>query len=349
MAKRRRGGGAYRNGSYRFTNRRQQALKRAQLASAKKRRGSGSKRIAATAGILGGVAGIAYLGHRNRAAIGRQASSWKKAVQPGAKENTRAGNAISAGHPSRTTTVIGVGERARAQTTRNALARAQLPPHMGGPDRRAYDSNNNVDTAKMTDRGVIGTLITSEGVNPKDLTDKGVARRVRKGKRRIRANAAVTGKKTASLKGTPGGTKTTPKAIRKPGAGPSGLTDAEWGAALAFDSPPSTPVAPAKIPRSVAGKSTPAKTPPKALKQGGGRDFSPGGDFHGLIGKDVTFHASHGQSRVRTEYPAKVVGQGKDQKHWLLDITRASGKTERRHIPVNRISRHGIFLEDWAF
>lgn len=178
-------GGAFRNGRYNFTTRRKYALQRAADISARKRKKTNHGATAKKVAVLAGVAGVAYLGYRNRTTIGRNAGNWAAAVNPWNKERTRVNNAISVGMPSQTT-VIGPTQRAAAQATRDAMAQAALPPHMGGPDNRIYDENNNIDTDAMTAGSV--------------------SRTVRAGRRRTQ------GTKTGSLTGTPGGRRRPAKA-----------------------------------------------------------------------------------------------------------------------------------------
>lgn len=85
MAQRRRGKSAYK-----FTSSRRTALKRAQLLSARKRKGRGNK-------IAGAIAGTAVAGGIGAYIVSRKnkTGSWKSAVQPWQKEKVRQDNAIS--------------------------------------------------------------------------------------------------------------------------------------------------------------------------------------------------------------------------------------------------------------
>jgi hypothetical protein len=170
-------GGAFRGGKYRFTAKRRYALQRAADISARKRK----KNHAATAkkiAVLAGVAGVAYLGYRNRETIGRKTGEWRNAVNPWKKEQVRVANAISVAPPSQTTTIT-PGARQRAQAVREELAAPR-------PDHRIYDENDNVDTDAMTDKAARKVL--------------------------GRARARTRGKKTESLQGTPGGRRRPAKA-----------------------------------------------------------------------------------------------------------------------------------------
>lgn len=203
-------------GNYKFTYKRKAALARAQAISARKRKGdSPIKKIGKVAGVAIAVGATAYLGHRHRGTISATASNWKRSVQPGQKEAVRIGSAISNAAPSRTT-VIGPGERAAAQSTREALNKLSLPPQMGGPDRRIYNEDDSVNSEAMTNRGVRQT--------------------VRKSK------ARVSGNKTSSLTGTPGGTKTPPQATKRRDPMHGGFTDDQWQDILGFEEAPKSPV-----------------------------------------------------------------------------------------------------------
>lgn len=154
-------------GNYNFTYKRKAALYRAAQISAKKRR---NRRIKVAAGVVAGLAGagaVAYLGHRHGgkavAAVrdfkpqmsrARNKVAAKIAVSPQHKEKTRVKSAISKAKPSATkvSSPITEGDRARAAETRKALEKAQLPPHMGGPDKRIYNEDDTVNTEAMTNR-----------------------------------------------------------------------------------------------------------------------------------------------------------------------------------------------------
>ncbi|AEL97924.1 hypothetical protein CL65_gp016 [Mycobacterium phage Patience] len=250
MAKRR-----YR-GPYKMTARRRYALKKAQEASAKKRRKNAIKKIGAAAGAIGGLAVAGYLGHRygsakiqqsvknNRIKVmtahrGKvvQLNAARKAVQPGAKEATRVASAISVAHPSRTT--ITASDRARAESVRSKLKKQSMPPiydstgrNIGGPDRRSYDEDNNIRSEAMTNRSVRRTLKQSK--------------------------KNTQGKKTGSLKGTPGGTKTPPKAIPHR---PETWKDDDWAAALAFDTPTRQPLSGGSSGKGRGTTGTPRRDP----------------------------------------------------------------------------------------
>ena len=221
--------GVYRRGGpYKFTARRRYALKRAQEISARKRKQQRNKRIGVAAGAIAGIAIAGYLGSKHRGGIrSNNPGAIRAAVQPGAKENTRIANALSVGSPSKTTTVIGPGERARAQATRNAMARSALPPHMGGTDRKKYTADGDVNTTAMTNAGVRKTL--------KNARSK-----------------VAQGRKTESLKSTPGGGgKVYPPA--NPRASRAAWSDENWADALAFDTSVNKPIS--------GGPSTPKKAP----------------------------------------------------------------------------------------
>lgn len=178
-------GGVYKGGKYNFTAKRRRALEKAAYISARKRKGNGHAATAKRVAVLAGVAGAAYLGYRHRGTIGQKAGDWRNAVNPWNKEKTRITNAISVAPPSQTT-VISQSARTRAQNTRDEIATSLLPPHMGGPDNRLYDENDNVDTDAMSEKSAKRTLAAN--------------------RRRTR------GRKTESLQGTPGGRKRPPKA-----------------------------------------------------------------------------------------------------------------------------------------
>lgn len=230
----RRGKGVYRRGGpYQFTARRRYALKKAQEASAKKRKAQRNKRIGVAAGAIAGIAVAGYMGKRyGSAAIqssvknkraeyfkthrehGKKMAHLRKVAQPGSKEATRIANALMNSRPSATTTQgpITDADRQRAANTRARMAQQALPPHMGGPDRRIYTDDDEVNTTAMTNRGVRRSL--------------------------KKAKAKTTGTKAASLTGTPGGTLTPPKAIK----GNPKWTDEQWADAMAFDTPVNQPI-----------------------------------------------------------------------------------------------------------
>jgi hypothetical protein len=269
MAKRR-GGGVYnRGGPYKFTARRRYALKRAQEISARKRKSQRNKKIAVAAGAIAGLAVAGYLGSKHVGGIrSNNPRAVRAAVQPGAKENTRIGNAISVGSPSGTrTTVIGAGERARAQATRNAMARNALPPHMGGPDRKIYNDDDSVNTTAMTNKGV------------------------RRSMKNARARVAE-GTKTSSLKSTPGGTLTPPKA--NPRASRDAWSDSDWADALAFDTPVVKPISGGSTPRKA---STPQRDPLHTLAKIRYDDAKLLGSGARVSGADDAFLANVGTSR----------------------------------------------------
>jgi len=214
----------YRRGAYKFTYKRKAALARAQAISARKRKGdSPIKKIGKIAGIAGAVGATAYLGYRYRGTIGKTASGWKNAVSPGAKEKTIVASGISADAISSTvtghTTQIGWYQRAQADKAREALA--PRPPR-------------NVDTDKRT-KHQVDKLMREAKRNPDSITsDNRVQRR--------RAAAKATGKKSASLTGTPGGTKTPKKAQKPSGENHGGFTEDQWQAILGFDEKPEAPI-----------------------------------------------------------------------------------------------------------
>ena len=236
MARRGRG---YRRGPYQFTARRRYALKKAQEASAKKRKSQRNKRIGVAAGAIAGIAVAGYLGNRYGSSAIQSSVKNKRikamgghraaiaAVQPKNKEATRVGNAVSVAPPSQThTTQIGWYQRAQADKARAALNRARpAPAHMRGA------------TDRQTERSVRKTL--------------------------KEARKTTGGTKTASLTGTPGGTKTTPKAI--PGK-PETWKDEDWADALAFDMPVRNPLS----------------TGTKSTSKNGGRKPQPRDPLHTL-------------------------------------------------------------------
>lgn len=89
-----------RRGSYRYTPKRAQALKRAQAISARKRKSRRNTAIkgAIAGATLAGIGAAAIYGYRNRSTIGSDVRAtrnrWKNAVQPGSKERVRLANAI---------------------------------------------------------------------------------------------------------------------------------------------------------------------------------------------------------------------------------------------------------------
>ena len=214
----------YRRGAYKFTYKRKAALARAQAISARKRKGdSPIKKIGKIAGIAGAVGATAYLGYRHRGTIGKTASGWKNAVSPGAKEKTIVASGISADAISSTvkghTTQIGWYQRAQADKARKALA--PKPPR-------------NVNTTARTNRQT-SKLVRAAN---KDIDSITSDNRVQ----RNRAAAKATGKKSASLTGTPGGTKTPKKAQKPSGENHGGFTEDQWQAILGFDEKPKAPI-----------------------------------------------------------------------------------------------------------
>lgn len=190
-------------GPYKFTARRRYALKKAQEKAARK------KKIGKIAGAVGAtiaVGATAYLGHRYGSKAIQSSVKNKRIKAYGqhreavrhvswqAKESNRIGNAVSVAHPSQTTT-IGWYQKAQAEKIRKQLNRAKpAPAHMRG----------------VTDR----------------QTEKSVRRTLKENK------VKVTGQKTGSLKGTPGGTKTYSK------ANPANTwSEDDHAAAQAFDTP----------------------------------------------------------------------------------------------------------------
>jgi hypothetical protein len=85
-----RGRGSY---PYKFTSRRKAALKRAQLISARKRKGNGNKAIAVVAGI-GLTAGVGYAGYKINKNI-KSGGNWRGQVTPDKKEANIKKNAVS--------------------------------------------------------------------------------------------------------------------------------------------------------------------------------------------------------------------------------------------------------------
>ena len=244
------GRGFYHRGKYRFTGKRQAALKRAQAISANRRKGHG-KKIGAIVG-LAGISTVAVMGYKHRDAIGKSVSSWtnggrqnKKhsdaqiAVAPEVKELTRTANAISVAPPSATTTValpktptpITAVDRKMAEAKRKELDRASQAPryqtaikvvenevggvhvkselvNLGGRDNKKYDAEGSVDSDAMTARSVRGTLrAAKQGRLKSDNTAQSITEMAE-------AGAKITrGRRTASNKGTPGGTRTPAKAV----------------------------------------------------------------------------------------------------------------------------------------
>lgn len=263
MAKRRanriaRGAKGRGGGNYQFTYKRKAALYRAAKISAQKRRKQNFMKAAKIGGGVIAVGAGAYLGHRyggsavaavkqyrpGMANIRNQFAA-KLAVSPHHKEDIRVASAIHVAEPSATNvmklhvpgkqTIITEGDRKKAEATMKAIEQEKLPPHMGGPDRRKYDADDNVDTEKMTERSVRATM-------------KGARRRTQ-------------GKKAASLTSTPGGTKVPRKAVpSKQNA--NGMTDEEFKAATAFDvqHKPVLSVKTPNVPKTTTGAKVPAKS-----------------------------------------------------------------------------------------
>jgi hypothetical protein len=222
--------GGNRGRPYNFTARRRYALKRAQEISAKKRKSQRNKRIGVAAGAIAGIAVAGYLGSKHVGGIRKQnVAAVRKAVQPGNKEKHRVANAVSVAPPSATRTrgPITATDRQRAANTRKAMERAALPPHMGGPDRKRYTADDEINTTAMTNAGVRRTL-------------------------RSARKKAATGDKAPSLKSTPGGgNKTYPPANpRSSRAAAQAWSDENWADALAFDTPTNKPISGGSTARS---------------------------------------------------------------------------------------------------
>lgn len=269
-------GGRKGRGYYKFTAKRKAALKKAQFVSAKNRKGKGltkGGKIAIGVGVLAGVGAIGVIGIKNRDRIGSgNKNQSHKAVNPDNKERTRAANAISVGHPSRT-----------VSDTPATLRAPSLPdvPHVSGPitdaDRaranatrqkekdRAERPMRNIDSDKAADRQVKGVLkaVAKPGGTAR-LTDEN---KVKTNLQLIEDGLpkAVSGRKSGSYRGTPGGTQTPKKAVR-PNT-PNGLTEAEHQAAIGFDTELyAPPAAEFKRSRSILGAEGLRGDPMQALR-----------------------------------------------------------------------------------
>jgi hypothetical protein len=252
----------YSRGKYRYTAKRAAALKRAQAISARKRKGKGGHKpsggfgfgtAAKFGGVLAGVAAVGYVGHRYGGTISKSVGDgWKSTFSPQKREAVRTSNPVSGtaakgrsisgvlsnpktGQPFHVTHVPQISDEAMNEI-RGDIAKDKLAPHLGGPDHRIYDANGNVDTEAMVSRSVRATQKKGKGKNARARRKAGDETALTATQRASRAG--VLGKKTNSLQGTPGGTKTYPPADPKS----RGLTDAEMEAAFAMDT--STPYKP---------------------------------------------------------------------------------------------------------
>lgn len=200
--------GYYNHGKYNFTARRRAQLKRAQAISARKRKTNAIK----AAVVLAGVGAIAFAGYKNRGTINNKISKvqrartlgrsdWRKAVAPENKEITRVASAISVAGPS--STRITEVDRARARNTRNAMAAQD-------ERKRGRGAATDGRSAQREARSVRSTIRNGRrGRLNDDNSVKSITQLVEEGKKVTR------GRKTASLRSTPGGTKTPKKANPK--------------------------------------------------------------------------------------------------------------------------------------
>lgn len=275
MARSRRYGRGKSKGYYKFTPKRKAALRKAQFVSAKNRKGktlTSGKKIAIGVGVLTAVGAVGVVGYQNRDRIGQgRNSDWRKTADPNVKERTRSGNSVSVAHPSQTTSVtpdtvqaprmstpITDSDRAKAAAHRqNERAKeAKRVKSVLGSDLKDIDAFEKEaarqSSENQIDRQVRGVLratkrpggtarVTSDNrvKSPLQLVEEGIPR-------------ATRGRKTSSLRGTPGGTKTPKKAVR-PNT-PGGFTDEEHAAAIGFDTELYTPVASFQRPRGVVKK-----------------------------------------------------------------------------------------------
>ena len=160
-------------------------------------------------------------------------------------------------------TSIFEGDKAKAEATMAALAKAKLPPHLGGPDKRKYNEDSTVDSERMTRNSVRKTLAANR--------------------------RKVAGTKTTSNTSALGGPAKKPaKAIKQKGHSPSGLTEDQIQAALGFDE------APRSYPKAQKG-STKATVAAVTAKKAGGT--AEGTKVH----SDVTPIFSHAKNIQRQE------------------------------------------------
>lgn len=186
--------GYYSRGKYTFTARRRAQLKRAQAISARKRKRNAIK----AAVVLAGVGAVAFAGYKNRGTISRKTSEWKNAVSPKRKQENRVASAISVASPS--STRITEADRARARNTRNAMAAQD-------ERKRGRGAATDGRSAQREARSVRSTIRNGRrGRLNDDNSVKSITQLAEEGKKITR------GRKTASLRSTPGGTKTPKKA-----------------------------------------------------------------------------------------------------------------------------------------
>lgn len=203
----------YGRSAYRMTARRKAALRKAQIASAKKRKRN--KRIAIGVGVLGaaGVSGaVAYAGYRHPEKFSDIASDLRRrtpknvastmakvrdVVQPGRKAKTAAANNISGGwvngagpeagqsKPKPRNTTITDADRIRAQETRERLTaedqKNQSLVFGEGPKSRKDEWGNGRDTSLRGVPGAIKRGTTLSGKKISSLVDKQEAERVAAG------------------------------------------------------------------------------------------------------------------------------------------------------------------------
>lgn len=276
-------------GPYKMTARRRYALKKAQEASARKRRRQRNKKIGIAAGAIAGIAVAGVLGSRYGSSRIQQSvknkriqamtahrstaqklAHYKKISAPDSKEATRIANAMMNARPSATTNQgpsrgITEGDRARAENTRKQLNRAIPPPaHMRGA------------TDAQTNRSVRRTL--------------------------KEARKATQGKKSESLTGTPGGTKTPMKAIPHK---PETWKDEDWADALAFDTLVRQPIAGPPAQRKSMSSSVPQRDPLHTLAKQRFEDSKLLGAGNKVSGADDPFLANVGTSRKAARKPKR--------------------------------------------
>jgi hypothetical protein len=288
MARSRRYGRGKGRGYYKFTPKRAAALKKAQFVSAKNRKGKGltqGKKIAIGVGVLAGAAAIGYVGAKNYDKIGSKSKAdWRKTSDPHNKEATRAANSVSVAHPSQTVSVTPETVPApRMSTPITDSDRAKAAAHRQKERDKATRETRNVTGSSLNDIASFEKEAARKASeNQIDRQVKGVLRATKRtgGTARITADnkvksplqlvedglpKATRGRRSGSLRGTPGGTQTPKKAVRPNTA--NGLTEAEHSAAIGFDTELyAPPTADFKRSRSVLGTSGLSGDPMQALR-----------------------------------------------------------------------------------
>lgn len=253
MAKRR-----YNAGPYKYTPRRRAALKRAQMISARKRKGQRNRKIAVGVLAVAGIAGAAYAGHKYGGKAGSIASDLKgrfpkgsvsvggitisrsarNVHQVGAKESARIANAISPASTPRIkvsgklkptkgaqklnrTVVPTISKEAQ----KNLMARATAP--------KVPVLNEDGSVKQFTDRGIPKELIAGKPITAR--TAHGAISRNEKAKVKSGLTAKTSGQRRAQVKnmiseGTVQQATTGKKVRSKVKIG--GMTEDEWNAAL---------------------------------------------------------------------------------------------------------------------